>query len=159
MKLLRRHEHLANGDKHSLGSKIEIYRFCIRDWKPFLLASRFVELTDLTKVLLQGRRFFRPFDLETTGLRRILHSFAGAITVFGLAVAVATYLYKDYFAGQPKNIVSTLNEAEGYYYTVRKLDEISDRAAEINVRLQPNFSEDTAFLANHPYTILNGRNV
>jgi hypothetical protein len=119
-----------------------------------------VKFTDLTKVLLQGRRFVRPLDLETRGLWRVLHSFAGAftgaITVAGFAIAVGTYLYKDFIEERAKNIVSTLNSAESHYQTIRKLDEISERTAEINARLQPQrFSEEMLPFANYPDTILN----
>jgi len=62
--------------------------------------------------MLQGRRFFRPFDLETRGVRRVLHPFAGAISVFGFAIAVGTFLWNDVIIDQAKERVSALDSGE-----------------------------------------------
>jgi hypothetical protein len=114
-----------------------------------------VQFTDLTKVLLQGRRFFRPVDLETRGIRRVLRPFSGVISALGFAIAVGAFLWKDVVAEHAKDIVSTIDATENYYDTVKKIDDVADQAAEINARLRPNFNEDEAYLANHPNTILN----
>ena len=71
-----------------------------------------MEFTDFTKVMLQGRRFFRPFDLETRGLRRVLHPFAGAISALGFAVAFGTFLWKDIVIDQEKETVIALTKAK-----------------------------------------------
>src|SRR5258707_15535380 len=65
-----------------------------RNCNRFLLLPLFVKVTALTKVLLQGRRFFRPFHLETRGLRRLLHPFAHLISFSGVAILLPPFIIK-----------------------------------------------------------------
>src|SRR5260221_5907251 len=75
-----------------------------RNCNRFLLLPLFVKVTALTKVLLQGRRFFRPFDLETKGLRRLLHPFAGLISFCGVAIVLPAFILKNLFGDQEKRV-------------------------------------------------------
>jgi len=86
-----------------------------------------VKVTALTKVLLQGRRFFRPFDLETKGLRRLLHPFAGLISFCGVAIVLATFIIKDLLGDEEKDVVTGLESLERHYVSGIDGDKILSR--------------------------------
>src|SRR5260221_4203244 len=86
-----------------------------RNCNRFLLLPLFVKVTALTKVLLQGRRFFRPFHLETRGLRRLLHPFADLISFCGVAIVLAAFIIKDVLGHEEKNLLTGVEKLERAY--------------------------------------------
>jgi hypothetical protein len=91
-----------------------------------------VKVTALTKVLLQGRRFFRPFHLETRGLRRLLHPFADLISFCGVAIrcapiVLATFIIKDVLGDEEKDLVTGLENLERDYVSGIDGDKILSR--------------------------------
>jgi hypothetical protein len=98
-----------------------------RNCNRFLLLPLFVKVTALTKVLLQGRRFFRPFHLETRGLRRLLHPFADLISFCGVAIVLATFIIKDVLGDEEKDLVTGLENLERDYVSGIDGDKILSR--------------------------------
>lgn len=92
-----------------------------------------MDVSDLTKVLLQARRFYRPFDVETRPIRRILHPFAGAISAFGFAIIFVTFICKDVIRESEKDAVSGLETAGRAYDAKVDTDKISERLTRLQL--------------------------
>lgn len=95
-----------------------------------------MDFTDLTKVLLQARRFYRPFDLETRPIRRVLHPFAGAISAVGFTIAFATFLWKDVVKDQATDFVTALQTTKREYRERFWSLAIDDRINQVNSYLR-----------------------
>jgi hypothetical protein len=80
-----------------------------------------MQVTDLTKALLQG---LRPLDRETKPVRRVLRPFAGLLSALAVVIAATGFVYNDTVRDRERAANRDLEAARTSFYAAGETGDI-----------------------------------